>query len=46
MVDLRHPADREQLRIPITTKNARKVWRSRDIERPVMEIGCIAHTLR
>ena len=46
IVDRRHPVDSDEHKIPAATKKARKVWRSRGIERPLLETGCIAQTLR
>jgi hypothetical protein len=43
---LKHPVDRDQQRIPANMRNARMLWRSRGIERPLWETGCIAPTLR
>jgi hypothetical protein len=43
---LKHPVDRDQQRIPTDMRNARMLRRSRGIERPLWETGCIAHTLR
>ena len=43
---LKHPVDRDQQRIPTNMRYARMLWRSRGIERPLWQTGCIADTLR
>jgi hypothetical protein len=43
---LKHPVDRDQQRIPTNMRYARMLWRSRGIERPLWQTGCIAETLR
>jgi hypothetical protein len=46
IVDLKQPPESDKQRNPIAAITARKARRSRDIERPLLDTGFIAHTLR